>query len=92
MNRCISCPSYAENDMKCCKDCWKQAIAEEVESHTKCMEILNKQLTIPNYITNNDKYKANRKSYDYHRLEVLYITNEIPRPTIKKRFRNGLYL
>ena len=87
---CIDC--HSENVIapaRACVECLEKNKLELIEAYKKSMEILNGLLL---HCETDKEYRENRDNYHRCRLELLYTTNEIPRPKKPKaRFRNGLY-
>ena len=82
--KCFACCNEIVSGVSCI-DCMNKATQECIQSQIEMMQLLDKHLTIDGYITTHKSYKQNRNNYNYARLELLYLTGEIPRPTFKKK-------
>jgi hypothetical protein len=89
---CIDCNSEnVEANKRSCVECFEKIKLEEIEAYRESMKSLDRLLL---YCETNKDYKENRDRYDRCRLEVLYLTNQIPRPDKRKatqRERNDLF-
>ena len=89
---CCCCPcEIVVIGKAACAECLEKSRIECIEAYKKSMEVLNRNLV---FCETPEEYKRNRNSYDYYRLEILYLTNAIPRPEKKKtrREKSNIFL
>jgi len=62
---------------RACVNCIEKSRLDLIEECKKSMEMLNRHLV---FCDTQKEYIDNRNSYNYYRLQILYETNEIPKP------------
>jgi len=80
MVQCVSCANEAQPNARACVTCIEKSTKECVDATTAAMNALDKSVM---FCTTQKEYKSNRDAYHRHRLELLYLTNAIPRPNKK---------